>query len=184
MRISLVARSLILGGVVCLVGAAPNAALAQTPATTWEEFMPLMKAGQSIQVIDRQGRRETGRVERVTASGLDLAARGNQRRTLLADDIVRVIAQDSNREGMLLGLLGGVGAGFVIGRSGCRGDSSCSAAQLAVGLPVGAGVGLLVGYLIDANSRRTLLSRTSSGTVTVMPIVDRRHFGEQLAVRW
>ena len=126
----------------------------------------------------------TGRVERVTAEGLDLLLPRNQRRIVPAADTVRVVRLDSNMNGMLLGLAGGLGAGAAIGSSGCGGDPSCSAAQLAVALPVGAGAGLLLGYLFDASHRRTLFLRDDSHSVVAVPVLGRGALGVRVAVSW
>ncbi len=140
--------------------------------------------GQLLKVTDQGGRTQKVRVERVTASGLDLVGPRNQRETLSEAEIVRVVRSDSNADGMLLGLLGRVGVGTAMGRVRCRGDSSCSAAQLAVGLPVGAGVGLRVGYLLDARGSRTLFDRARTVSLLVTPVVGARTAGGRWVVRW
>jgi hypothetical protein len=169
---------------ICLLSVTPTIALAQTPATTWQGFMLLAEAGQSVKVIDRHGQTVNGRVEHVTVSGLDLLLPRNQRRTVSAAEVVRVVRVDSNANGMLLGLLGGLGVGALAGRSGCGGDPSCSAAQLEVGLPVGAGVGLLVGYLFDATRTRTLFLSDNTPTVAVVFALGRGKVGARITVGW
>jgi hypothetical protein len=170
--------------VVCLLAAAPGAVVAQTPATTWQEFMPLAEIGKSLKVNDHQGQSMTGRVEQVTASGIDLVMAKGQRRTVPAADVVRVVRLDANLNGMLLGLAGGIGAGAATGRSGCRADPSCSAAQLAVALPIGAAAGVLIGYLVDASHTRTLFRRDTRSSVVVAPLIGRGQVGVRMAVGW
>ena len=125
---------------MCLVGAAPNAALAQDGLTDLGGDIHASAEGRAVHTSKSTAKDvvKPGGVDGSPHPGLDSAGRGNHRRTLLADDVVRVIASAGIpiAKGCYLVFSEDSVAGAVLSgrKPGCGGDSSCSAAQLAVGL--------------------------------------------------
>ena len=74
--------------------------------------VPIAKAGETVLVTDGAGQKRSGRLEQVTASGLELLQADGQRQRLVAADVVRVVRLDSNGDGMARGFWAGLFIGF------------------------------------------------------------------------
>ncbi|MFN8059502.1 MAG: hypothetical protein U0Q12_10070 [Vicinamibacterales bacterium] len=147
---TLIARGIVLAIAGLLVAAVPVSA--QAPATSFESLVARLRVGQRIWVTDAAGREVRGRIERLSASGLVLRARGLE--TFAAADVrrVRARARDSLRSGTLIGL--GIGGAF--GTAWCAGaiadDSGDIDARVecAEGFTVFPALGALIGLVVDA----------------------------------
>ena len=146
--------------------------------------MPRVEPGSVVAVTDREGATRSGRLAAVTPGGLVLTVRGGQSETLSEADVVRVVHKDSNLDGVIAGLIVGAGAGALIAGRGCGGYIKCSALEFVVGLPIGAGVGLVGGLVLDASLSRTLFERPRTVRVVIAPLLVAHAAGGSLVVRW
>lgn len=164
----------------------PDAASAQTIATSFEELSHILKQGQEVVVTDANGQETRGTVVESLPSSLVLFARDvASGRTTLAEETVSVIRRlDSRRNGALIGLGIGLGAGIAIISAMCADGPGCGPSA-QVGL-LTAGVGAAIGAGIDAsvNKAGTVVFRSPRKAVrlTISPFLGRDRRGLLLSV--
>lgn len=148
-------RSLGLGVLfgTCLSICAPTAA-AQGMANTFGELRLLVRAGETITVIDTGGRAVSGRIEVLSASSLVVADRAGRHAWTEADVAsIRQVRSDSLGNGALIGLGAGAGFGF-IGMLASGADFDHDAGWILVATGFYAGIGTGIGVGVDALIRR------------------------------
>ena len=140
----------------------------QTP-----DLRQLTRAGETIEITDTNGKRVRGKVLDLSPEVVNLAiTSADQTRTsraVAAPDIERIVRVDSLRNGTLLGLLIGIGAGIAPGvamAQYCENEAGggCASWFLTTDLVIG-GIGAAIGAGIDGVNKETIYSaRASSRT--------------------
>jgi hypothetical protein len=138
------AATLALASIVCVAGLAPPAA-AQGSATSETSFRSLaagVQRGDTLQVIDADGQKTTGRFESISASSIVLLVDG-QPRDIPASTVRRIVRlRDPLWNGAALGAV----MGLVAGAGGCaKGDCGALATGALFLGAIGAGIDALVG---------------------------------------
>lgn len=136
------------------VGAAGETA-GQNVATSLEQLAHSkgIRVGQGIHITMRDGVRLKGEVRGVSVDRLEVSDGGGTR-TFAEDEIRRIEMQDSWANGAWLGL--GVGVGVAFGACATSPDGACPYALVSYGYPAML-VGTVVGAVVDASIRRTVL---------------------------
>lgn len=167
-------------------GSTRVAASAQTAA---DEIRRRLKDGQTIFIVDDQGRELKGRIAGLTADALMLRV-GRDRTDVPYDRIVRI---DRPHDGVLDGTLIGLGVGAGLGLLGAlaaatddSGWGSPDPADVARIAPlVLGGIGAGVGLGLDAVIRReTNIYRRQDATLSLSPTLGRSRRGVAIAVSW
>jgi hypothetical protein len=158
---------------------------AQEVATSFEQLRSRLKAGDTIQVTDRQGRKTTGHLGALTTSSLELLVHQKGIVSRLTEPDVRKIAlqrPDSPLNGALIGLAAGAAPGmlFIAGRS--RGSDPIQHADTAVGLvlvpaAIGAGIGALLDAMHVTRTTVYLAPGQRSPRVQFLPLVSKSAAG-------
>jgi hypothetical protein len=191
-------RPWVLGCVAVITLLAPGAgrALAQA-ADSFEELRArkLLTIGDTAVVRDMSGRTCRGKVEALSDDVLTLgvdAARGRTECVFPEADVRRIRRADPPR--MAVSALGGALAGFGLaavaaarygGNEGGRFCGGCLVEWSTVTVPVGAGIGALIGFVIDKSSVRTVYAADSrASALSIAPIVSRRTFGGVASIRF
>ena len=166
-------------------GSTRLAASAQTAA---DEIRRRLKDGQTIFIVDDQGRELKGRVAGLTADALMLRV-GRDRTDVPYDRILRI---DRPHDGVLDGTLIGLGVGAGLGLLGALaaatddsgfGPDPADVARIAP-LVIG-GIGAGVGLGLDALIRReTNIYRRQGATLSLSPTLGRSRRGVAIAVSW
>ena len=135
-------------GLFLLVPAAPVAA--QQPPDP-PQALARVEAGETVTILDTDGRRLVGRVGQVTSSGLTLVQRG-QATAVPLQRVARITISDSNRNGAVMGALigGAIGAvgGIAVNAICANEGGGCFSIVLALA-GAGAGSGAGIGWLGD-----------------------------------
>jgi hypothetical protein len=134
-------------------------ARAQSPAGdgTLQAHLP---TGEKIVVTTTDGERLEGRLRNSAADVLSLDA-PNGLRMIEMRRVDRIVVKDSIRNGLLIGLAIGAGAGVAVGRvmdSICFGETDCSDFTLLLGMSGAAG-GAAIGAGFDGLRHRTAFER-------------------------
>ena len=171
--------------------------LAVSPAYAQSPPLPgeVVRTGQTVEVIDDQGRETTGKISLVSQAALHIVRDG--RTTEIPFERITQIARptDSLANGALIGLAAGVAFGVVgatVGTDDCddyadyfgpcyEGPRFIIASALVFG-----GIGAGIGVAIDAMIRhdRIVYRRDAGLTARVVTIVGRGRTGAVMMVRW
>jgi hypothetical protein len=176
----------------------PGAGIAHAQAVdSFEELRArgLLTVGDAVAVRDRSGETCRGTVEALSDDqlrvGID-SARGRTERLFSEADVRRIRRADPPRMAVagLSGALAGFGLAAVAaarygGNEGGRFCGGCLVEWSTVTVPVGAGIGALVGFLIDKSSVRTVYAADShTAALSIAPIVAKRTFGGVASIRF
>ena len=164
---------------------APSPAPAQATANSFAELQTVLKKGQTVMVTDASGQRVKGKVAEVSPSSLVVLI--PEARTF-AEGTVREIraAAGSSRNGALIGLGVGGGAGVAIILAKCHNGPDCSYA-LKVGAgyaAIGAAIGAGIGALSNKGGRVVYRSRQQTRSLTFSPILGKDRQGALVSVRF
>ena len=157
-------RKVFLGaaGVVWLAGAASAQPLpmpSTQPVSSLGELGPWINPGETIFVLDAEGRETKGRATLLSDVSLTVEF-GTTRREFEAADVKRIDRQrrDSVRNGVLIGAVSGALAGFAMGRSldspDCARTVSTCGEGAMIGTVGGAFWGAMGGWITDALIRK------------------------------
>jgi hypothetical protein len=132
-----------------------------------------LPTGEKIVVTTTDGERLEGRLRSSAADVLSLDAPGGLRMIEIGR-VERIVVKDSIRNGLLIGLAIGAGAGVAVGRvmdSICFGETDCSGFTLLLGV-TGAAGGAAIGAGLDGLRHRTAfeLGRGSPGIELVLDL--------------
>ncbi len=136
-------RSLLL--IVCAL-AMPCASSAQSKQSSWENLSTL-RAGQKIEVVEKNLKKDTGTFAAVSDDGIRLnESTGEQ--TIPRASVMRVTLRHNKHRARntLIGIAVGAGAGAAIGAGVGSGDSLSEAADSILGV----GIGLVGGTVVGA----------------------------------
>ncbi len=161
-----------LGGALLVALAVPSEAGAQAvsmdePARTFLDLRSRVQPGDGVYVVDITGEGARGFIEGLSDSSLTLLVGGDRRVFVEADVETIRRANDSLRNGTVIGALVGAGSLGLL----ASGYGPEIAGPWAL---VGAGIGAGAGLVIDAALRRgPMLYRKGSGTVQLVPELSR-----------
>jgi hypothetical protein len=161
----------------------PGAVGAQTATQSFDSVQGLVKVGQTVVVTDKTGLETTGQVAEVSGSSLALNGPAG-RQTFDASSIRRIKHRDPLANGLMIGLLAGVGVAAAFDAGYCRsGGGHCegiAGAYLSFG-----GIGAAAGLGIDAlRGGRLLYESSSPEGVTLSPVIGRERFGMLASIRF
>lgn len=171
----------------CAVPGMEQAAAQQ--ASSFEQLQLLVKPGDTVVVIDMEGRSTKGKIENLSRESLRLKSGGAISEFGQRDAVeIKQRRADSLANGALIGVAvgGGIGALGAIGfcrYEGCRGNE----AEVAAVIGVYAGLGTAIGVGIDAlvRPRRTIYrstAQTALSHVHVAPLIGSGRRG--IALKW
>jgi hypothetical protein len=146
--------------------AAATDVMGQAPAQDFGDLRSRLSIGESLIVRDSANTEIRGRLAGLSSASLSLAANGAVRD--FTPDQVRAVwrrERDSLANGLWIGLAIGVAGGLLSPAFSCGGfnDTECSVIVRAVFVPIGAGVGLAAGGLVDRAIRRPVLVYSPGG---------------------
>jgi hypothetical protein len=154
-------------------------------AAGWQALATQIAPGDSVFVTNAAGVRTKVKVAEVNGSSIEGdRSSANVQYHFPAGDVTRIERADSLANGMVFGLLVGVGVGALSSSAGCGGDGSCSAAQMAAFIPIFGGAGLVIGALLDREFTTTIYGRPQGRSVTIAPVVSRKAIGVHVALRF
>lgn len=163
-------------------------AAAQTVPDSFRDLQFLVAPGDRVQVVDVTGRRITGRISELDASGLSIRTADGDR-TFRQEEvsIVRQRNHDSVLNGVVIGAAVGAGLGLVSELSCGAMDEYCPYTGIVT---IGSAIwGTFAGATIDLLHRtpRDVFRRrpdAASKSMTIAPLVARRGAGARVALRW
>ena len=163
---------------------APSSAPAQPVANSFEELRQVLKKSQTVVVTDASGRQTKGKVADVSASSLVVSIPETR---AFAEGTVREIRRtDTSRNGALIGLVVGVGAGIAAIKAMCYDGPDCGP-WLMVGAET-AGIGAAIGAGIDAlvNKGGKVIYRSPQQTpeLTISPLLGKDRQGVLVSVHF
>ena len=157
-------------------------------ATVSEAQILKVKHGDMVSMTDTAGRQAEGVVRGVGPSALTVLVNGREEQWRLAETREIWRGGDSLRNGVLIGMLAGAGAGLLGGYAlgSLYENETGSGSEAFLGMfALGLGGGGAIGAAFDAMHKgRTLVHRQSTPAVLVVPRVSRDVRGVQLAVRF
>ena len=130
---------------------APTAPVAAQQPPDLPQALARIEPGETVTILDTDGRRLVGRITQVSSSGLTLVQRG-QATPVQLQRVARVTIADSNKNGATIGAaigaaIGAVG-GIAVNASCANEGGDCFTAVLAL-VGAGAGAGAGIGWLGD-----------------------------------
>lgn len=147
-----------------------------------------VKQGDTVWMTNAAGRQAEGVVQGVDPSALTVLVSGREEQWTLSDTREIWRRGDSLRNGVLVGLLAGAGAGLLGGlgvSASSFGEGGSPAPALAGMTALGAAGGAALGAWFDSMRQgRTLVHRNTAAAVRVTPTVSRDARGVQMAVRF
>jgi hypothetical protein len=152
-------------------------------AERFEALKGRLERGQRLVVTTTDGRQVRGRFESIDASSLTVHAGGKVREFRQTD--VREFRRRGDRlwDGALWGMGGGALSGALIARDrpGCGGEEAlCAGLGLAVGVPIGAVVGMMIDALRPHNDLLFSRSQAQSRQWLLVPTVGDKAYGLHL----
>ena len=157
-------------------------------ATMAEAQVLKVKQGDTVWMTNAAGRQAEGVVQGVGPSALTVLVSGREEQWTLSDTREIWRRGDSLRNGVLVGLLAGAGAGLLGGlgvSASSFGEGGNPAPALAGMTALGAAGGAALGAWFDSMRQgRTLVHRNTAAAVRVTPTVSRDARGVQVAVRF
>ena len=164
---------------------ASASAFAQKPTLSFAELRTVLKASDYVRVVDRSGKETTGKLATLTDASIQISKK-SKTREVARTDILRIVRidKDSTLDGKLIG--GVVGAGLMT--VGAVQDGGCDYAICAVTIPMGFGIGVIVGSIVDRNitHKETVFDSASQTTLRwdSRPLVTKDKKGAALALRF
>jgi hypothetical protein len=166
----------------------PRFAMAQQ-TSSFEQLRVLVEPGDTVVVIDADGKATQGKIESLSAASLRLASKGSVREFGQRDAVeIRQRRGDSLKNGAIIGAvtgggLGTLGAVALCSHGWCRGNG----AEVAAAIVFCTGVGAAAGVGIDALFKPTQTiyrapGQTAFNAVRVVPLLGGGRKG--VAVRW
>jgi hypothetical protein len=167
------------------------------PARTFEELRTTgrLAVGDTAIVEDTGGRKVRGTVEELGSGSLTLridSARSLTDRVFPQDEVRRI--RRAGKPLMVMSGLVGAGTAFTVtaiaaasygSNEGGRFCGGCLVEWSTLTVPVGAGVGALVGLAIDLSRVRTVYDRrTERASLALAPIISRGTIGATAAIRF
>ena len=165
----------------------PGSAPAQTIATSFAELSHILKTGQTVVVIDANGRETRGKMVQSTPTSLVLleGAGLTARRSFSEETVSEVRRLDSRMNGALIGLGVGLGAGVAIISAMCADGPGCGpsaqAGVLTAGL--GAAIGAGIDSLVNRDGRVVFRSSQKATRLTPSPFLGKDRQGLLLSIR-
>jgi hypothetical protein len=166
-----------------LIVAGASSAQGQGIASSYDQLRLLVRPGDTVSVVDADGREATGRILDLSSSSLALQIKGA--RVEMLERNVRTIRQrrgDSLGNGALWGLGTGASLGFLAGSQFGGAGLGAVVALFYGGL--GAGVGVGVDAMITSRQVIYAPPGASSTRVRVAPLLNGNRRGAQLSVRF
>ena len=165
--------------VVLALGVVPEAARAQTPATSFEELRTILKEGRTIVVTDASGQQIKGKVRELSGSPPSLVIAAPGPRTFTEGAVTEIRTSDSLVNGALIG--GSIGTGLAMW------DYFIDPSEPGNGIifTVAIGLGTAIGAGIDAlrDGRRVLYRPAQpKRSLTIAPLAGRDRRGVQIRV--
>ena len=181
---------------IALLAAATGTARGQT-AQSFEELQArrLLAVGDTAAVEDASGKTFRGRVDALDDGSLTLrlgSVRGETERVFSEAQVSRIRRSGSRSLGKATLIGAGAGLALVAGAAAAygmnEGGGFCGAClgqwSLAV-VPVGAGVGALVGFAIDrANVKTVYTARRTASALSIAPVVGKGTLGAVASIRF
>ena len=175
---------------VAVAFCSPGIAVSQTVVNSFEDLRPLLKAERRITIIDEAGTEIRGRVVEVAPNSFvvasDSATAGQERRSFGARPLRAAVAKpDGLGNGIVLGLLAGLAAAPAVCNGlwgGC--DQLTGLAAMAVTVPSGIGVGILIDFFRRDQEIRVEYLRNSPVAVGAKPLIGSGRRGLALAFQW
>ena len=153
-----------------------------------------LEEGQKAVVEDTAGRRFRGRIEALEAGSLTLridSARERSHRVFTEADVTRI--QRSGSRALPISAITGAGAALAVtaAAAAAYGQNeggafcgNCFVTWSVVTVPVGVGVGALIGFAIDRANVRTVYVRPQRAAFAVTPLIARRTMGGAVSIRF
>jgi hypothetical protein len=154
-------------------------------ATSFEQLQVLVKPGDTVVVIDKEGKPTKGKIRSISRESLQLASGGNIREFLQRDTVeVKKRKADSLANGAIIGAAAG-GTLAALGATVACNESHCNGGEVAGLVAIYAGLGAGIGAGLDAliKPRRTIY-RSSGQTagLQVAPVLVGGRRG--IALQW
>jgi hypothetical protein len=162
-----------------------GSAFAQQPTASFAELRTVLKPSAYVRVVDRNGKETTGELAALTDDSIRISNK-SRTREFARTDVLRIvrIEKDSTLNGKLIG--GMVGAGLMIIPSAQEGG--CDYYSCAFAIPIGFGLGAIVGSIVDRNNthKETVFDSASQTTLRwdIRPLVTKDTKGAALALRF
>lgn len=164
----------------------PASADAQTLARSFEELMGIVRAEETVIVIDMRGRSVKGALSAVDKDSLSLVT-GGRTQTFARSEVSTVRMADGLGNGALIGAGAGLGSALGILAIAGSGDGYILPSA-KVGAPLLlSGVGALIGALIDRAHERGRVLYVSPGQkseLVVSPLLGKNRQGALVSVRF
>jgi hypothetical protein len=157
------------------------ALLSSSPAPAAEQASPAtVRPGLKVAVVDERGASVEGRVQEVSDRFVRLTVRGSTR-DIPIEDVVRIEQPDTVKNGALIGLGVGLGAGLIATAFDPQGGAVLASRVLGNGV-VCAGIGALIDAAQD--HRRTLYERGPRLQARLRPVIGRHVRGVAAILEW
>ena len=157
------------------------ALLSSSPSPAAEQAIPAaVRSGLKVTVVDERGASVEGRVQEVSDRFVRLTVRGRSR-DIAIEEIVRIERPDTVKNGALIGLGIGLGAGLIATAFDPQGGAVMVSRVLGNGV-VCAGIGALIDAAQD--HRRTLYERGPRLQARLRPVIGRHVRGVAAILEW
>ena len=143
--------------------------------------LPDIKRGESLSIVDEDGRRIDGRFLDLSADSITVRRRGGPEQIRI-DRVVRIEKPDSLANGAWIGFAVGAGIGLLGAVSANTDDIAFVASAVITNALVTTACGVGFDALVD--NRRTLYQRDGRVAARVAPIVAPGVRGAAVTVRW
>jgi hypothetical protein len=157
-------------------------------ASSFEQLRVLVKPGETVEVIDREGTSTKGKIQSLSPEFLHLESQGSIREFGQRDAVeIKQRRADSLANGALIGAVAGGGLGALGAIAFCS-ERRCAGngAEVAAVIGVYTGLGVAIGVGIDAliRPRQTIYrpGQTGFSHMRISPQIGNGHRG--VAVRW
>ena len=171
-------KAFIPAALVCgLLGVAGHAAAQGVDA----RHLPELKHGESLSIVDEDGRRIDGRFDNLSVDTITVRRRGGPEHIRI-DRVVRIEKPDSLANGAWVGFGVGAGMGVLASLSLDTGDAAFVASAVITNALVATACGVGFDALVD--NRRTLYQRDGRMVSRLAPIVAPGVRGAAVTLRW
>ena len=170
--------------IVCALCASASV-FAQKPTLSFAELRTVLKPSDYVRVVDRSGKETAGNPATLTDASIQISNK-SKIREVARTDILRIVRidKDSTLNGKLIG--GAVGAGVMT--VAAVQDGGCDYAVCAITIPIGFGIGVIVGSIVDRNitHKETIFDSASQTTLRwdIRPLLTKDKKGAALALRF
>ncbi|HZI50968.1 MAG TPA: hypothetical protein VFE29_04040 [Terriglobia bacterium] len=157
-------------------------------ANSFEQLQVLVKPGDTVVVIDKEGRSTKGKVQNISRESLHLKSGGNVREFAQRDAVeIKKRQADSLANGAIIGAVAGGAFGslgaIAVCNEGCDGDGGTVAAVIGIYAGMGAAIGVGIDALIKP--RRTIYrspGQSALSNIHVAPLIGGGRRG--VALKW